>query len=103
MTELERLMKLARDTYQHFGSFQKMGDYLGVSRQQAHRITTGESEPTGHQVVKMQDLLRKVAAVLITVGISAFSSPQDANATESAPYSAIASRTLCIMLNNGCW
>jgi hypothetical protein len=61
MTTEERLTKLAQDCYSYFKSYAKLGGFLGVSRQQAHRICNGQSEPTGSQVVKMQDLLKKAA------------------------------------------
>lgn len=75
MTTNERLAKLAQDAYGYFKSYAKLGEFLGVSRQQAHRICAGQSEPTGSQVVKLQDLLRKVAVVLVSCGV--VSAPQD--------------------------
>jgi hypothetical protein len=70
MTAQDRLVKLAQDCYEQFKSYAKLGDFLGVSRQQAHRICNGRSEPTGTQVVKMQDLLRKAACVLVAFGLA---------------------------------
>src|SRR4051794_2791581 len=70
MTAQDRLIKLAHDCYEQFKSYAKLGEFLGVSRQQAHRICNGQSEPTGTQVVKMQDLLRKAACVLIAFGLA---------------------------------
>lgn len=79
MTIEQRLAKLAQDCYERLGSYAKLGDLLGVTRQQAHRICNGQSEPTGSHVVRMQDLLRKVAIVLLAWSL--VSAPQDSQAT----------------------
>ena len=78
MTEHDRLIKLARACYARFNSYAGLGEFLGVSRQQAHRICGGKSEPTGSQVVRMQDLLKKAAMVLMAWGVA--SAPQIAEA-----------------------
>lgn len=82
MTTEERLITIARNAAQRLGSIAELGRYLGVSRQQAHRITTGENEPTGAQLVKMQDLLKKVACALLVLG-GQLSAPQDTSAFDS--------------------
>jgi hypothetical protein len=66
MTPKERLIRLVDDSARALGTQRALARYLEASEQQVCNWRKGRSMPNPIDVVKMQDLLKRAACVLLT-------------------------------------
>lgn len=74
-----RQQQIAVDAATKLGSKAALGRFMGVTRQQAHDWTTGKCRLTGEQLLRLQDLLKKAACVLIA--LAGLAQPTESGAT----------------------
>lgn len=67
----EREKQMVREGVEVKGSQAELGRYLGMTRQQVHDLLSGKCRLTGEQLLKLADLLKKVACVLLAVAATA--------------------------------
>jgi transcriptional regulator with XRE-family HTH domain len=70
MDYTRRQRRLIEDAINKTGSQSELARLMGVPRQTVYSWRTGGQTLTGPQVVRLQDLLKRVAAVLLAVALS---------------------------------
>jgi len=99
MNEEKRLTKLAEDAAHAKGSQAELARYLRVTRAAVNDWIHGRTKPDGLNVVKMQDLLKRAACVLLAAGLSM--TGNDADAFNKTPardtFCTVSPYTLCVM------
>lgn len=74
----KRMAKLVLDAAAKLGSQQAVADYLGVTRSTVTEYVKGRADMPGAKLIRLQDLLKRAACVLLTWATLASPDPAQA-------------------------
>jgi len=84
MDPKKRLIALVKEAVRQIGSGQRLADYLGVTPAAVTNWKSGRDAPKAHYLIRMQDLVKKAACVLIALGTLMGPEPVGATGVASA-------------------
>lgn len=67
MTLKQRVVAIVLEAIRNLGTGQRLADYLGVTPQAVTNWKSGRDAPTAAHLIRMQDLVKKAACVLIAL------------------------------------
>jgi len=79
MTTYERITQLIQQGLDKKGGRRQLAEYLGVTPNAITEWMKSRARPNAHHLIRLQDLVKKAACVLLVIGGTA-SAPQDASA-----------------------